>query len=155
MLILIFCIALVLGIVSHILYHKVNYKLEDTFKGSATIGYVVAGISFLIFIFMVPVVATAGKIDEKIAMYKEENAKIEAQMDVIVEKYMKYEHDTFVDLKTEESVITLVTLFPELKSDELVQEQINVYIHNNAKIKELKEDKINMQTKRWILFFKK
>lgn len=155
MLILIFSIALVLGIVSNILYYKVNYKYEDTFIGFAVIGYAVAILSFIIIIFMVPEVATAGKIDEKIVMYEEENAKIEAQMDVLVEKYMKYEQETFADLKTEESAITLVTLFPELKSDELVQQQVNVYVSNNQKIKELKEDKIDMQTKRWVLFFKK
>ncbi len=156
MLILIFCIALVLDIVSHILYYKVNsYELKHMFKEFASIGYIIARISFLIFIFMVPGVATAGKIDEKIAMYEEENGKIEAQMDVLVEKYMKYEQETFLDFKAEESSITLVALIPDLKSDELVKTQINVYINNNAKIKELKEDKINMQTKRWILFFKK
>lgn len=157
MLILIFSIALVLAIVSTILCQKVSSQnnLDFIFFVFALIGYVVVAIVLLVFIFMIPEVATSGRIDEKIAMYEEENAKIEAQMDILVEKYMKYEQETFSDLKTEESAITLVTLFPELKSDELVQTQINVYTSNNTQIKKLKEEKINMQTKRWILFFKK
>lgn len=156
MLIFIFCIALIIAIVCSIgAFQSSSYGIDGLMFTLAVIGYIVAALVLIIFIFMVPGVATAGKIDEKIAMYEEENAKIEAQMDVLVEKYMKYEQETFADLKTEESAITLVTLFPDLKSDELVQTQINVYISNNQKIKELKEDKINMQTKRWILFFKK
>lgn len=151
MLILIFAIALVIAIV----FSFIGYVGSEEFYGIACLGYVVAAIVLLIFVIMVPGVATAGRIDEKIAMYEEENAKIEAQMDILVEKYMKYEQETFSDLKTEESAITLVTLFPELKSDELVQTQINVYTGNNTQIKKLKEEKINMQTKRWILFFKK
>lgn len=153
MLILIFCIALVLAIVCWI--GEFSLDSDGFLLGISIISLIVAGISLVVFIFMIPGVATAEKIDEKIAMYEEENAKIEAQISAVVEKYMKYEQETFSGLKTEESAITLVTLFPELKSDELVQTQINVYLSNNAKIKELKEKKINMKTKRWILFFKK
>lgn len=154
MLILIFCIALVLAFVCFIMNFHTDECIE-VFLSLSLIFLSVAGISLVVFIFMVPEVATAGKIDEKIAMYEEENARIEAQINVVVEKYMKYEQETFSDIKNEESAITLVTLFPELKSDELVQTQINVYLSNNAKIKELKEKKIDMQTKRWILFLKK
>ena len=152
MLILIFVIALVMAIVSKIISKKKGAS-DYLFTVLSSISYIVVVIVLLMFISMVPEVATAGKIDAKIAMYEEENAKIEAQMDVLVEKYMKYEQETLADLKTKESAITLVTLFPELKSDELVQQQINVYVTNNQKIKELKEYKIDMQTKRWILFF--
>lgn len=59
-------------------------------------------------------------IDEKIAMYKKENTKIENQMDVLVSQYMKFETDTYGELKNESS-ITLVSLYPDLKSDELVK----------------------------------
>lgn len=152
MLILIFVIALVMAIVSKIISKKEGAS-DYLFTVLSSISYIVVVIVLLMFISMVPEVATAGKIDAKIAMYEEENAKIEAQMDVLVEKYMKYEQETLADLKTKESAITLVTLFPELKSDELVKQQINVYVTNNQKIKELKEYKIDMQTKRWILFF--
>lgn len=155
MLILVFCIALVVAVVGTVLSFLGIYDTEEFFKSMAIIGYIVAGMCLFIILIIWPDVATAGRIDEKIAMYEEENAKIEAQMDILVDKYMKYEKETFSYLKSDQSPITLVTLFPELKSDELVKEQIEVYTFNNTQIKHLKEEKINMQMQRWMLFFKK
>ena len=102
-----------------------------------------------------PKIATSNTIDDKIAMYQEENAVIEQDIDRIVEEYLKHEHDTFSDLKTEETSITLVTLFPELKSDTLVQQQLEIYVANNAKIKDLREQKINISKLKWLLYFDK
>lgn len=100
-------------------------------------------------------VATESIIDSKIEMYQEENTNIEQDIDRIVKEYLEHEHDTFTDLKTEESLITLVTLFPELNSDTLVQQQIKIYVENNAKIKSLKEEKIDIGKIKWILYFGK
>lgn len=91
-------------------------------------------------------------IDTKIAMYQEENKNIESQMDVLVGKYMDYESETFGELKGESS-ITLVSLYPELKADELVKSQVEVHTSNNKTIKELKEKKINLSTWKWWLYF--
>lgn len=102
-----------------------------------------------------PKIATASTIDDKIAMYQEENATIEQDIDRIVEEYLKHEHDTFTDLKTEESSITLVTLFPELKSDTLVQQQLEIYVANNEKIRSLKVEKIDIAKLKWLLYFGK
>ena len=44
-------------------------------------------------------------------------------------------------------------MYPELKSDKLVEEQISVYEENNKKIRELKEDKIDLKVKKWWLYF--
>lgn len=93
-------------------------------------------------------------IDSKIAMYQEENKNIETQMDVLVEKYMNYESETLGELKGESS-ITLVSLYPELKADELVKQQVKVYTSNNSLIKELREKKINLSTWKWWLYFGK
>ena len=102
-----------------------------------------------------PKIATASTIDDKIAMYQEENVAIEQDIDRIVEEYLKHEHDTFTDLKTEKSSITLVTLFPELKSDTLVQQQLEIYVANNANIKSLREQKIDIVKLKWLLYFGK
>lgn len=50
---------------------------------------------------------------------------------------------TFKDLKTDTSYITLTTLYPELKSDKLIEKEIDLYEANNEKIITLKEQKIN------------
>jgi len=91
-------------------------------------------------------------IDDKIAMYQEENANIEAQISEAVQKYQEYETEIFTDV-SKESAITLIALYPELKADTLVQAQIEVYIANNEKIKELKEKKIDGRNVQWWLYF--
>ena len=119
----------------------------------------ISGLVFLYFVISICLlsteVATEITIDNKILMYQEENANIERDIDKIVKQYLEHENTTFTNLKTEESLITLVTLFPELKSDTLVQQQIEIYTNNNAQIKMLKEQKINIITKKWLLYFGK
>lgn len=92
-------------------------------------------------------------IPEKIKMYQEENTKIENEISLIVESYKDYEQSTFKDLKSI-SAITLITMYPELKSDALVNKQIEVYIANNQKIKELKEMLINKELYHKMLYLK-
>lgn len=91
-------------------------------------------------------------IDQRIEMYQEENAKIEQQISETVKQYQEYESEIFTEVAPE-SAVTLVALYPELKSDTLVQKQIEVYLENNEKIKDLKEDKIKGSVKRWWLYF--
>ena len=91
-------------------------------------------------------------IDDKIALYRNENAVIEQQISDVVESYMDYEKETFSGVKSE-SAVTLVSLFPELKSDALVSKQIEVYTANNQRIKELEEEKLGYRTMAWWLYF--
>lgn len=107
---------------------------------------------FIIAILLGIIVSGGRTIDEKISMYQEENTKIEKQIDTLVSNYMNYESDTYEKFKSESS-ITLVSMYPELKSDKLVEKQISVYEENNKKIRELKEDKINLKVKKWWLYF--
>lgn len=107
---------------------------------------------FVIAIFLGFYVSNGRAMDEKITMYQEENTKIEKQLDTLISNYMNYESNTYEKFKSESS-ITLVSMYPELKSDKLVEEQISVYEENNKKIRELKEDKINLKVKKWWLYF--
>lgn len=93
-------------------------------------------------------------IQSKIEMYQTENKDIETSMDTLVKQYMDYESGTYGDLKGQSS-ITLVSLYPDLKSDELVKSQLEVYVNNNNKIKKLKEKLINVSNWRWWLYFGK
>jgi hypothetical protein len=105
-------------------------------------------------VFLTGAIVNGRVIDDKIAMYEEENASIEQAIDDLVTEYMKHETDTFNDLKGNDSMI-LVSLYPELKSDELVKMQIETYQSNNQKIKDLRESKINISNYKWWLFFGK
>ncbi len=153
-------LALVTFSVLTVRYANRDSKYEGTIYDLFFVFFVMSGMSGLLCVSLIIAiccsiteVATANILDEKIAMYQEENTAIEQDIDKIVKEYLAHEHDTFADLKTEESSITLVTLFPELKSDTLVQQQLEIYVANNAKIKSLKEEKINIAKTKWILYF--
>lgn len=116
------------------------------------IGAIGGVISFIATLCLVGSCINLKTVDLKIEMYTAENKAIEQQIDVAVQKYMSYEKEVMNEASPESS-ITLVAAFPELASDELVQKQIDVYLCNNKKIKELKENKINGAAKQWWLYF--
>lgn len=111
-------------------------------------------VSSIATIVLICTVSNSVTIEQKIALYEEENAVIESQIATVVESYMDYEKTTFKDCSAE-SMITLVDLYPELKADTLVSKQIEVYLKNNDKIKDLKESLINRPVYRWWLYFGK
>ena len=91
-------------------------------------------------------------LDDKIAMYEQENAAIEQSVDVLVKDYYKHESDTYSSLKPENAVL-FASAYPELQSNELATKQLEIYVDNNNKIKELKEDQINLSKNRFWLYF--
>lgn len=91
-------------------------------------------------------------IDQKIEMYEKENTKIEQQIEASVIAYQKHEKEVFSNVKTD-SYIQLVSLYPELRSDTLVKEQIKTYQSNDKQIKILKQQAIDGNVLRWWLYF--
>lgn len=91
-------------------------------------------------------------VDDKIALYELENINIEEQISVVVENYKGWESETYNAFKNESPTV-LISLFPELKSNELVGKQIEIYVANNQKIKELKELKLDYKIYGWWLYF--
>ena len=140
-LVLIICIGL-------IIWGLFNCKDEDFFipVGILTLFICVA------FVFVVGGLVNGRTLDDKIAMYTEENIKIEEKIGTLVKEYMEYESNTYIEIKNE-SVISLVSLYPELKADELVKKQINIHTDNNLNIKALKEQKINLSKYKFWLYF--
>lgn len=109
-------------------------------------------IEVIVAVSLTVTVANLSVIDDRIAMYQEENSKIERQIADIVEQYQKYETDIFMDVAPD-TAVTLVALYPELKSDTLVQSQIEVYTENNKMIKSLRDQQIKGDVSRWWLYF--
>lgn len=116
------------------------------------LGAIPLAICFVAVIFLVAQVSNLSVIDQKIEMYEQENTKIEQQIETAVTAYQQHEKDVFTAVKPN-SYMQLVSLYPELKSDTLVKAQIKTYQSNNKKIKELKEQAINGNVKRWWLYF--
>ena len=91
-------------------------------------------------------------IDEKIELYRTENAVIEEQMETVIQNYQEFESGTLKEFNNESATI-LVSLYPELKSNELVAKQLEVYVNNNAKIKELECERLSYKPLAWWLYF--
>ena len=91
-------------------------------------------------------------VDQKIKMYEAQNQQLERKIDVAVKSYMDHEKDTYKEFKAGDGM-ALITTYPELRSNELVKEQMNTYQSNNRKIAKLKEKEIDCNVTKWWIYF--
>ena len=91
-------------------------------------------------------------VDQKIKMYETQNQQLERKIDVTVKSYMNHEKDTYKEFKAGDGM-ALITTYPELRSNELVKEQMNTYQSNNRKIAKLKEKEIDCNVTKWWIYF--
>lgn len=129
-----------------------NHKLFDLACYLFYVGLVFTIISVIAGVIVGVEVSNASVLDARIAMYADENERIEQQVAEVVRQYQQYETDIFTEVNPE-SAITLVALYPDLKSDSLVQSQIELYTENNKVIKSLKDNNIKANVLRWWLYF--
>lgn len=151
----------VLGVLCTIAFAVIHKKVnnyrgyEGGFYFGACIAGVISAIILAVALGQLPKTLPLHEknIDEKISMYQQENERIEAEIAGMVESYMQYETDIINNVVEGKSSIALVSVFPELKSDALVQKQLTVYLNNNEKIKALKAEKIDIAKIRWLVYF--
>lgn len=142
----------IIGIIIFIVFLCVYFNTNDDNWCTASIFCGTAsGFVLIAVIVGIVILATAPKIDRQIEMYTEENQKLELQIDNAVEEYLKHEEIIYDLDKVDPN--TLLIVLPELNGNELVKAQIDVYIENNNKIKELKDKKINLITWRFLIYF--
>lgn len=147
MLILIILICVILVVIGSILESKYN----DTSIFWCSTGWICGAIAV---VFLIGILITYPyKIEDKIAMYTEENSNIETKIKETVRAYMNFEQETYQNLVENADLTTLVIKYPELNSNELVKSEIETYKENNNKIKELKESSIMKSTYNWWLYF--
>ena len=151
MILLIFGICILMIVGGFILDKKTGADSDLCF-GISGIGMVVGFFALLGLIIVGVNVKSLSVIDDRIVMYEEENARIEQQIADVVEQYQKYETDIFREVAPE-SAVTMVSLYPELKSDSLVQAQIEVYTENNKTIRDLRDKQIKGNVYHWWLYF--
>ena len=118
----------------------------------AAFGILATIVAFIAAIIVGVSVSELRVIDEKIIMYEEQNAKIEAQIATAIEQYQEYESGIYCEVANG-SAMAMISLYPELKADALVASQIELYIKNNSAITALKEEAINGPVYRWWLYF--
>ncbi len=115
-------------------------------------GSLVAGVLILV-ITLVILGNFPFNIEKKLAMYEEENLKIETKIKNTIKSYMEYEQETYDKVLKDADLTTMVLKYPELNSNELIKAEIEMYKENNKKIKELKENQINKSVMAWWLYF--
>lgn len=152
MIIVLFVIFLLMIIIGFILYSIADYgsPLDFFGIGGIVIGAIAEGIVIIFIIGLSIEVSKAKVIDKKINMFQEENKVIEEQVTTVVNTYKDYEKEV---ISNTGQMATILIKFPELKSNELVKKQLDVYLKNNDKIKSLKEEKIDYQVSKWWLYF--
>ena len=92
-------------------------------------------------------------IPTQITMYEEENARIEEKVRDTVNKYMEYEGGVIMEIAPEDDAMSLISLYPDLKTDQLMSEEISVYIANNDQIKKLRSEQAEQASYKWWLYF--
>ena len=127
------------------------YEIKTDWADSDGIGELVfiSGLAGFILLMAVLVCTynyyeTTTLVDQKIKLYTEQNKDIENKVGLVVDKYLKHEKDTYATLKPQ-TKITLASTYPELQSNKLVQQQIQLYNENNKKITNCKLQKIKSQ----------
>lgn len=140
----------VLAIICIVVYAQLSKKYDVEWINAFTIIFIALAVLFCL--LGIPGTVDSRYTDKKIQMYQEENEKIEEDVSVIITQYMKHENETF-DMSKIESSTVLIQMYPELKSNELVSKQIDIYNENNKKIKKLKLEKIKNQKAKFYLYF--
>lgn len=127
-----------------------SYDFEEL-GVAAGIGAFIVGVALIIVAGCL--VDVTYRTDEMIQIYSEENAEVEKKLENAVQSYMQYEKDIMISVSPDTDTISLISLYPDLKSDRLVESEIETYISNNDKIKELKANKTMKSTYKFLLFF--
>ena len=125
---------------------------NDTGEVFSGFGSLISVVALIGIIINIGILINGRTLDDKIAMYEQENAAIEQSVDVLVKDYYRHESDTYSSL-TPENAVLFASAYPELQSNELAAKQLEIYVENNNNIKELKKDQINLSKNRFWLYF--
>lgn len=161
MLIVLFIIFLLMIIIGSLLFKWADYDHDGLTVfaiGGIILGCIAEFIVVCCIIGCVFGISQLKMADRKIEMYQEENNNIQNQVAEIVKNYQDYEQNTYTEsLKnidiSNTDVVVLSQLYPDIKSNEMVSKQIQIYQDNNNKIKEIKEEKLNNEICKWWLYF--
>lgn len=118
---------------------------------SVFLSFVVVGLLVAVLIG-VHDINTDKRIDAKIQLYTEENARIELMVTDAVETYLEHEYNIYDSLQGE-NIQTLLVAYPEINSNELVQKQIEIFVENNNQIKKLREKKADLISWKFLVYF--
>lgn len=149
MTLVIFIVSVIIFIAGIVIFSKTDNEIV---WASNWISGIITCVSFIAMVCLFSSAIYSAPIKDKIEMYETSNTQIDAEIDSVVNNYMAYEKETFKELQPN-SGKELVQLFPELKSDAIVQKQLETYYDNQKKVRELKEEELAARYIRWWLYF--
>lgn len=88
---------------------------------------------------------------DKIKSYEEGKVRIEKEMGTMVNAYMDYEKDN-VKRVSDKDAVSYVTVIPELKSSDLVKQEMALYADYDKRIMKLKEKQADTKLAKFILY---
>lgn len=81
---------------------------------------------------------------KQIAVLEERNSEVLEQIEPFVEHFLKYEKDSYNELKINSNTVIALSAYPELKGNEFIMKQINVILENQKEITKLKLDQASL-----------
>ena len=88
---------------------------------------------------------------DKIKSYEQGKVRIEKEMGTMVNAYMDYEKDN-VKRISDKDAVSYVTVIPELKSSDLVQQEMALYADYDKRIMKLKESQADAKFAKFLLY---
>lgn len=122
------------------------------FTGASIVSIAIGIICALMILISIGKVIGSSAIDEQINLYEDANVQIEERINSVVDDYKVYENDTLEKFDGSNGT-EIISMYPELKANELIQEQMDIYYQNQTTILELKSEKIQMKPWKWWLYF--
>jgi hypothetical protein len=88
---------------------------------------------------------------DKIKSYEQGKIRIEKEMGTMVNAYMDYEKDN-VKRVSDKDAVSYVTVIPELKSSDLVKQEMALYADYDKRIMKLKEKQADAKFAKFLLY---
>lgn len=146
---------LVITIITSITYYHHAQNKDYSSGDLDVLSVVLILINFAIIVLLCSLLSNLYEnqgVNQKIKMYETQNQQLERKIDVTVKSYMDHEKDTYKEFKAGDGM-ALITSYPELRSNELVEKQMDTYQSNNRKIAKLKEKEIDCNVTKWWIYF--
>ena len=84
-------------------------------------------------------------INSRLTVLEEQNTTVLTQVEPLVQQALNYESSTYKDLKLDvNKLIIFAQMYPELKANSFLNKQIDIILHNQEEIKQLKLDKASL-----------
>ena len=118
-------------------------KYEDVLAGLGTT-------IFAVFFFVTALVVGLYNYDNttinsRLVVLEEQNEVVLSQIEPLVQQALEYESNTYKDFKLDAAkVIAFTQLYPDLKANDFLNKQIDIILHNQQEIKQLKLDKASL-----------